>query len=87
MDTSLYNSFDPYKYRDGAQEDRILRILMDYEYVPLPFFLRLEPRIANHTTNISSLRKKGWVIENFKKTVKKPNGMHEVHSYYKLDHK
>ena len=57
-------SFDPYNYSTGSQRSRVLQVLEDFDVVPLPFFLRMEPRIANHTSNITVLRKKGYVIEN-----------------------
>lgn len=52
----------------------------------------MEPRIATHTSIISQLRKKWFVIKNFERVVKIrvstsigiPKESHQVHSFYEL---
>lgn len=76
-------SFDPYNYSNGSQRERLLQVLEDFEVVPLPFFLRMEPRIAGHTALISKSRQQGYIIEN--KTIEVLVGdRYETHSFYQL---
>lgn len=79
----IFPWYDPERFRYGTHRQRMLQILRVFPVVPLPYFLRMEPRIAWHTSVISMLRKKGFVINNFEIPSQWPNG-NESHSFYEL---
>jgi len=82
----LWNNsgFNADKYKTGTQRSRILRVLRDFNIVPLPYFLYLKPRIAGHTAIITVLRHEWFIIENHTKLVTLKDWRHERQSEYEL---
>lgn len=83
LKTKEQKAFNPWNYQNGSQSQRLLEILNDFEIVPLPYFLRMEPRIACYSAGLAVLRKRWYVIANETIDIKSDRG-YETHSFYQL---